>query len=76
MDPLNRLVAIEEIKQLKARHARVVDTKRWESLADVFTEDAVMRHPHLGTLRGADATGASPAFVRTDNPDIDSCPLP
>ena len=54
MDPLNRLVAIEEIKQLKARYARVVDTKHWESLADVFTEDAVMRHPHLGTLRGPD----------------------
>jgi ketosteroid isomerase-like protein len=54
MDPLNRLIAIEAIQQLKARYARVVDTKRWESLAEVFTEDAVMRHPHLGTLRGRD----------------------
>jgi hypothetical protein len=36
MDPLGRLVAIEEIKQVKVRYARLVDSKRWESLADVF----------------------------------------
>jgi ketosteroid isomerase-like protein len=54
MDPLSRLVAIEDIKQLKARYARFVDTKGWESLAEVFTEDAVFQHPHLGTLTGSD----------------------
>jgi 3-phenylpropionate/cinnamic acid dioxygenase small subunit len=52
MDLLSRLVAIEAIKQLKVRYARFVDTKSWESLVDVFTEDAIVRHPHLGTLRG------------------------
>jgi ketosteroid isomerase-like protein len=52
MDPLSRLVAIEEIKQLKARYARFVDAKQWDGLAELFTGDAVLRHPHLGTLTG------------------------
>jgi uncharacterized protein (TIGR02246 family) len=33
------LSAIEEIKQLKARYFRLMDTKQWEEWADVFTED-------------------------------------
>jgi hypothetical protein len=33
------LVAIEEIKQLKARYFRLMDTKQWDDWADVFTED-------------------------------------
>jgi SnoaL-like domain len=33
------LIAIEEIKQLKARYFRLMDTKQWEDWADVFTED-------------------------------------
>ena len=30
---------IEQIKQLKARYFRLLDTKDWDSLADLFTED-------------------------------------
>ena len=30
---------IEDIKQLKARYFRMMDTKDWDGLADVFTED-------------------------------------
>jgi hypothetical protein len=33
------LVAIEEIKQLKARYFRLMDTKKWDEWADVFTAD-------------------------------------
>src|ERR1019366_1253533 len=33
------LIAIEEIKQLKARYFRYVDTKEWELLRTVFTHD-------------------------------------
>jgi hypothetical protein len=33
------LAAIEEIKQLKARYFRLMDTKRWDEWADVFTAD-------------------------------------
>jgi hypothetical protein len=34
------LVEIEEIKRLKYRYARLLDTKDWEGLAECFTEDA------------------------------------
>jgi ketosteroid isomerase-like protein len=34
------LVALEEIKRLKYRYLRCVDTKDWDDLADTLTEDA------------------------------------
>jgi uncharacterized protein (TIGR02246 family) len=34
------LVEIEQIHQLKYRYARLIDTKRWEELAEVFAPDA------------------------------------
>jgi len=42
MDPAQRLEAIEEIKQLKARYFRCLDTKDWDGFADVFASDARM----------------------------------
>ena len=30
---------IEEIKQLKARYFRLMDTKQWDEWADLFTDD-------------------------------------
>jgi uncharacterized protein (TIGR02246 family) len=39
---LRRLLDIEEIKQLKARYLRCLDTKDWEAFAGLFTADAVM----------------------------------
>ena len=42
MDALVRLNSIEEIKQLKARYFRCMDTKDWDGFADVFAPDAVM----------------------------------
>jgi len=42
MNDLERLVAIEDIKQLKARYYRFLDTKQWDDFETVFTEDAVM----------------------------------
>ncbi|MCW1382092.1 nuclear transport factor 2 family protein [Novosphingobium sp. KCTC 2891] len=41
IDPLSRLIAIEEIKQLKARYFRLMDSKQWEPLRSVFADDAV-----------------------------------
>ena len=35
------LVALEEIKRLKHRYLRCIDTKDWDGLADVLTADAV-----------------------------------
>jgi hypothetical protein len=40
-----QLTAIEEIKQLKARYFRLMDTKRWEELLEVFSKDAVLGAP-------------------------------
>lgn len=40
MDQLARLVAIEEIKQLKARYFRFMDERNWDAMALVFARDA------------------------------------
>lgn len=42
MDPLQRLLDIEEIKQLKGRYFRCFDTKDWEGWLGVFTDDVVL----------------------------------
>lgn len=39
METAARLAALEDIRQLKARYFRCVDTKDWEQLAQVFTPD-------------------------------------
>lgn len=50
-DALRRLIDIEEIKRLKARYFRMVDTKDWQGWAEVFTPhahvefDSVVRTP-------------------------------
>jgi hypothetical protein len=40
MDTLARLVAIEEIKQLKGRYFRHMDMRDWKAMAQVFCRDA------------------------------------
>src|SRR5262245_9585617 len=40
MDAITRLVAIEAIKQLKAKYFRCVDTKDWRAFQELFTADA------------------------------------
>ena len=42
VDDLARLVAIENIKQLKARYYRFLDTHDWEGFRSLWTPDAVM----------------------------------
>ncbi len=41
IDPVARLIAIEDIKQLKSRYFRFMDTKDWAGLRTVFCDDAV-----------------------------------
>ena len=41
MDVLERLTAIEEIKALRARFARCMDTKQWVEMQDTITDDCV-----------------------------------
>ena len=42
MKTLEQLDAVEEIKRLKARYCRFIDTKRWEDWGALFTSDASM----------------------------------
>jgi len=42
MDPLARMLALEDIRALKARYCRFLDAKDWEGFAELFTKDAVM----------------------------------
>ena len=42
MDVLDTLLAAEEIKALKARYCRYLDTKGWAGLAALFVDDAVL----------------------------------
>ena len=41
---LSTLEAIEQIKQLKARYFRLVDTKQWEEWGNLFTEDVTAEY--------------------------------
>src|SRR4029453_6249329 len=41
MDEDERLWAVEQIKQLKARYFRLMDKKRWDEWAEVVAKDAV-----------------------------------
>ncbi|MCY1670523.1 nuclear transport factor 2 family protein [Novosphingobium sp. SL115] len=41
IDPIARLIATEEIKQLKARYFRLMDGKDFAALRSVFADDAV-----------------------------------
>ena len=42
MNQIETLLAAEEIKALKARYCRLLDTKDWTGLAALFVEDAVL----------------------------------
>ena len=42
MDALQTLLAIEEIRAVKARYCRCLDTKDWEGFAALFSGEAVM----------------------------------
>ena len=42
LDPLQALLAIEEIRQLRSRYFEAVDAKDWPGYVSVFTDDAVL----------------------------------
>ena len=55
---------VEAVKNLKARYFRMMDTKDWDSMRCVFTDDVVVDTTSFGgtVIRGADQFMA---FVRT-----------
>jgi hypothetical protein len=54
-DLLRRLLDIEEIKQLKARYFRLMDTKCWDEYGLVFAKDAVMEVPEANVVNNGRA---------------------
>jgi hypothetical protein len=59
MDAVARLEAIEEIRNLKARYFRLMDTKQWDELAALFAPDLQVLSPDGGVwLSGGPAFAA------------------
>ena len=53
---LRRLIDIEEIKQLKARYFRALDTRDWDLFGQVFAREAILEVPEADvTQNGRDA---------------------
>jgi hypothetical protein len=48
MDDLTRLIAMEDIRQLKARYFRLMDTRDFGSMRQVFSTDAVFDFSEAG----------------------------
>jgi hypothetical protein len=60
MTDIEGLVAIEEIKNLKARYFRCMDTKDWAGFQAVFAPDAIADYTREGGDRSrSSATGAA-----------------
>jgi hypothetical protein len=49
MDKITQLWEIEQIKQLKARYFRLLDTKQWHEFRELFADDLVFRHDASGS---------------------------
>ena len=67
MTDIERFLAIEEIKQLKARYFRYMDTKDWAGFAAIFAKDASVDYtPPGGNPQDWSESGAAnvAAFVR------------
>ena len=64
MPAAEELLEIEALKQLKARYFRLMDTKQWEALGEVFTADAELdvrqdAGEQAGRVRGRERIVAS-----------------
>jgi hypothetical protein len=58
MNTLERLGALEELRHLKARYFRLLDTKQWDAWSELFEPDVVAEFPddHAEAVyRGRDA---------------------
>jgi len=75
MTDLERLLAIEEIKQLKARYFRSMDTKDWDSFEATMAPDVdfdlregiAARDPKTGELRRSGAIGFAEDQIREED---------
>ena len=66
MNDTEKLFAIEEIKQLKARYMRFVDTKDWDGFRGLFTQDAHL--DYSSDMEGLVAHGPDEAVEQIGEP--------
>ncbi|MDO7833686.1 nuclear transport factor 2 family protein [Sphingobium sp. HBC34] len=64
-----KLNAIEEIKKVKARYCRFVDTKQWDSYRDLFTDDCIFD----GAASGMGEITDRDAFVAQARQGLTGC---
>jgi hypothetical protein len=73
MDEIERMTAIEEIRRLKARYFRCLDTKDWDGFRDVFAADAEMdMRPEAGEAGLVHGNQAIADFVRGVVGDVET----
>jgi SnoaL-like domain len=60
MNDIERLLAIEDISQLKARYFRAIDTKDWELLRSCFADDVTVDFTAAGATELRTAIGLDP----------------
>jgi SnoaL-like domain len=63
VDDVYRLLAIEQIKQVRARYFRYVDTKNWRGLRELFCENATLHFED--SQKGLQRLDEAMDFVRT-----------
>ena len=85
MTPIDRLIAIEDIRQLKARYFRTVDTRDYPAMAETFCKDALFDfsecmtvHPLGGEPVGSpgpviEGRDAIMAWIEASMRDFTSC---
>ena len=73
MDEIERMTAIEDIRRLKARYFRCLDTKEWDGFRDVFAADAEMdMRPEAGERGLVQGNQAIADFVRGVVGDVET----
>ena len=66
MNDVEKLLAIESIKQLKARYFRAMDFKDWAQLREVFTADAIFDVRAALDPPGSDKVYSEPPITGVD----------
>lgn len=70
MNDIDRLIAIEAIRQLKARYFRCLDTKDRAGLVAVFAPDAVLDHRQAEMAETVEGAGAIADSILTAVADL------
>jgi SnoaL-like domain len=77
MDAIDRLEALEDIKRLKARYCRLLDARRFDEWAALFTPTLRFETPHSGGEQvGVDAFVAYARDRLGDGVSVHQCHTP